>query len=51
MLCVIITTDSRADIIANETQPSKPVVKRFADEFIIVQYLKHSSNTELLLTP
>jgi hypothetical protein len=46
MLCLIITTHSGAAIIAKETQPSKPAAERLADEFIIVQNLKHTSNTE-----
>lgn len=43
MLCLIITTHSRADIVAMETKQSKPVTERLTDEFIIVQNLKHTS--------
>jgi hypothetical protein len=44
---LIITIHSRADTIATETQLSKPATERLADEVVIVQNLKHPSNSEL----
>jgi hypothetical protein len=46
MFWLIITVYTRADTIAKETQLSKPAAERLADEVIIVQNLKHNSNTK-----